>query len=178
MTEAEIIQGCKRGNRRSQKLLYERFAARMFGVCKRYVRNHADAEELLVAGMFKAITKIGTYNGSGSLEGWIRRIIANECLMFLRKRHDFSDVVELEERHLQAEPEIEAQLAAREMIELLDALPVGYRTVFNLYVIEGYKHREIAAQLGISIHTSKSQLILAKKKMRDLITERKYNEVS
>lgn len=149
----------------------------MFGVCKRYVRNRADAEELLVGAFFKAMTNIGKYGERGSFEGWIRRIVVNECLMHLRQQHNFKNSVELSEVELRTEVTVEADLAHQELVQLLDRLPTGYRTIFNMYVIEGYKHREIAEMLGISIHTSKSQLILAKQKLRDMIVQQQYHEV-
>ena len=149
----------------------------MYGVCRRYVKHPSDAEEILVTGLYKAMTKIDKYSGKGSFEGWIRKIMVNECLMFLRSRHNFHESVELKEGDLKTEVTIEAELAAADLKALLATLPTGYRTVFNLYVIEGYKHREIAEMLGVSINTSKSQLILAKQKLRDLILENKYHDV-
>lgn len=142
----------------------------MFGVCKRYVRAREDAEDILVEGLYKVFANIDKFQGTGSFEGWIRRIIVNEALMFLRKRHNFKADIELD-NHLQLSDNqtIEHDLAAQDILSLLDKLPTGYRTVFNLYVLEGYKHREIAELLGISINTSKSQLILAKDRMQVLV---------
>ena len=148
----------------------------MFGVCRRYVKASEDAEEVLVTAMYKAMTKVDKYGGKGSFEGWIRRIVVNESLMFLRSRHDFHHTVELMDHDMATEVNVEAELAAKDLVVLVNALPTGYRTVFNLYVIEGYKHREIAEMLGISIHTSKSQLILAKRKLREMILKQQYNE--
>lgn len=149
----------------------------MYGVCKRYVKNNPDSEEVLVTAMFKAMTKIDKFSQRGSFEGWIRKIVVNECLMFLRQKHNFKHSVELSEVDLRTEVTVEAELAAQDLINLLALLPTGYRTVFNLFVVEGYKHREIAEMLNISINTSKSQLILAKKKMRDLVLSNQYHEV-
>lgn len=113
------------------------------------------------------------YSGGGSFEGWIRRIMINSSLMHLRKANHFRFTEEINANtDLPEDPTVIEDLAAREIIALMDRLPDGYRTVFNLYVIEGYKHREIAEKLGISINTSKSQLILAKRKMAKLIGER------
>lgn len=148
----------------------------MYGVCRRYVKDPDDAEELLVTGLFKAMTKLDKFSGRGSFEGWIRKIMVNECLMFLRSRHNFQEKVELREGDLPTEVTVESDLAVQDIKALFTSLPTGYRTVFNLYVIEGYKHREIAKMLGISINTSKSQLILAKKKLRDLILENQYHD--
>ena len=169
MTEAELIKYCRRGDRLAQKMLYERFAPKMFGVCKRYVRTREDAEDVLIEGFFKVYDNIEKFRGQGSFEGWIRRIVVNQSLMFLRKKHNFQLTVEVSNIEVQTGISIEDELAAEDILNLLNKLPVGYRTVFNLYVVEGYKHREIAEIMGISINTSKSQLILAKKRLRTLI---------
>ncbi len=154
----------------AQQLLYERFSPTMFGVCKRYLKTREDAEDILLEGMFKAITNIRQYHGKGSFEGWIRRIIVNEALMFLRKKQLLKislDTYPFDAKS--ADVSIEEDLAAQDILNLLHQLPTGYRTVFNLYILDGLKHREIAELLGISINTSKSQLILAKKRMRALL---------
>lgn len=170
MTERELIEGCRSNNRLAQKQLYERFAAKMFGVCRRYVKTVENTEEVLMMAFCKVFKKIDTFSGNGSFEGWIRRIMVNESLMFLRKKYRFNEHADVTEIPVKTvEVNIEDELAAQDILNLLEQLPIGYRTVFNLFVIEGYKHREIAEQLGISINTSKSQLILAKKKLRKLI---------
>ncbi len=172
MTEEELIEKCRQHDRLAQKKLYEKHAAKMFGVCKRYVKTVENAEEVLMEGFCKVFQKIHMYSGLGSFEGWIRRVITNEALMFLRKDYKFSDHIDIQD--LQVEDVAVAAdelLAAKDILKLLDQLPTGYRTVFNLYVMEGYKHREIAELLGISINTSKSQLILAKKRLKDLIEQ-------
>lgn len=174
MTEQAIIQGCRQDDPKAQKAFYDRYAPKMFGVCKRYIKGREDAEDLLIEGLFKAIDNIHTYSGNGSFEGWVRRIMVNECLMFLRKKHPLKLSIEVHPTDAPTKVSIEDDLAARDILKLLDQLPTGYRTVFNLYVIEGYKHREIAEELGISINTSKSQLILAKKKMQALLEEQQY----
>ena len=169
MTEKELIQGCKNEDRQAQKLLYERYAPRFFALCKRYVKTPEDAEDVLVEGFFKIMTRIDQYTGEGNFEGWMRRIMVNESLMFLRKankRPYTEEIVNLEHTD---HYNVVDELAAQDILRLLDRLPEGYRTVFNLYVLEGLKHREIAELLGISINTSKSQLILAKKRMQELM---------
>ncbi len=168
MTEQDIIQGCKKQKRKAQKALYDRYAPILFGLCKRYVSNRQDAEDVLVEGMYKIMVKIDQYSGQGSFEGWMKRIMVNEALMFLRKKQVFTVDIEKADHKSSQMISVEDELAEKDILNLLDQLPAGYRTVFNLYVIEGYKHREIAELLGISINTSKSQLILAKKKLRSL----------
>lgn len=150
----------------------------MMGVCRRYVHRREDAEDILVEAFFKILTNIQQFRGTGSIVGWMRRIVVNEALMFLRKKHNFNMSLELDQDiTLATSKSIEDELAAQDILQLLNQLPTGYRTVFNLYVLEGYKHREIAALLGISINTSKSQLILAKKKLQQLLSQMKYPDV-
>ena len=173
MTEEQIINACKRQDRRAQKLLFERYSPTMLGVCRRYVKRFEDAEDVMLDGFFKVFTKIDMYSGNGSFEGWIRRIMVNESLMHLRKVDHFRFSEEINPNlDVREEPTIVNKLAAEEILQLLDELPPGYRTVFNLYVVEGYKHREIAEELNISINTSKSQLILAKRRMEELLRKR------
>ena len=171
MTEKEIIQGCRKQNRKAQQALYDKYSPKMFGVCKRYVKNYEDAEDVLVEGLFKAMKNIHQFNEDGSFEGWIRRIVVNQSLMHLRKSHNFKMTVEISNIEIKTVATIEDDLAAEDILNLLNKLPTGYRTVFNLYVVEGFKHREIAEQLGISINTSKSQLILAKKRLKSLVQQ-------
>lgn len=160
----------------AQKRLYERYSPLLFSVCRRYLPAYQDAEEALVSGFFKIFTQIESYSGAGSFEGWMRRIVANEALMMLRK----TNLLRFPgDEHLiisdQADTfSIEADISAREIMDLLNELPTGYRTVFNLYVLEGFKHQEIADMLGISINTSKSQLILAKERLRGLLLKKGY----
>ncbi len=174
MTEEELIAACKKDDQRAQKVLYDRYSPVMYGVCKRYVQQREDAEDVLVGGFFKVLTNIDQFKGEGSFEGWIRRIIINEALMFLRKRNLFDYAVEINEADRPTPTTTVEELAAQDILELLDGLPTGYRTIFNLYVLEGYKHREIAELLGISINTSKSQLILAKKRLQELLVNANY----
>lgn len=172
MTESDIIAGCRQGDRKAQKALYDRYAPKMMGVVRRYVSRVDEAEDVLIEGLFKAMDKIDSFKDNGSFEGWIRRIVVNESLMFLRKNHALKQASELENvnpLHFSMNAKVSDQLAAQDILKLLDQLPTGYRTVFNLYVIEGYKHREIAELLGVSINTSKSQLILAKQRLRKLL---------
>ncbi len=171
MTDNELIEGCRQNNRKAQKLLYDLHSPVMFGVCMRYVKNREDAEDVMIEGFFKAMTNIHQFTGAGNFQGWIRRIMVNESLMFLRKQHNFRMTVEVSNIEIKSQVNVEDELSAQDILNLLDKLPTGYRTVFNLYVLEGYKHREIAELLDISINTSKSQLILAKKRMRRLIQQ-------
>jgi RNA polymerase sigma factor (sigma-70 family) len=170
MIDATLLERLRAQDPLAQKQVYDRYAPVMFSVCRRYLRSREEAEEALVSGLYKVFSQIEHYAGTGSFEGWIRRIVVNEALMLLRKRQPLvfpGDDLQLSER--EDGFSIEASLSARDILNLLDQLPNGYRTVFNLYVLEGFKHQEIADTLGISINTSKSQLILAKEKLQQLV---------
>ena len=174
MTEQELIKGCKAKNRAAQKELYEQYAPILLGICRRYVRQQEDAEDVLLESFYKIFSNIGQYEGKGSFEGWMKRISVNESLMFLRRKHNFN--LSIESNHLNIAEDsvsVEEQLFEQDILEVLDSLPTGYRTIFNLYVVDGLKHREIADKLGISINTSKSQLIQAKRKLASLLKKNK-----
>ncbi|MCW5921244.1 MAG: sigma-70 family RNA polymerase sigma factor [Saprospiraceae bacterium] len=176
VNEATLLQALAAQDPAAQKWLYDRYSPMLFALCRRYLRTREDAEEALVSGLFKVLSQIEHYTGAGSFEGWMRRIVVNECLMMLRKTQLLvfpGNDLQLNESHADTFS-IDAEISAREILELLDQLPNGYRTVFNLYVLEGYKHHEIADLLGISINTSKSQLILAKQKLRNLLKAKGY----
>jgi len=178
MITDELLLLLRDQDRSAQKRLYDRYSPLMFSVCKRYSRSREDAEEALVSGFYKVFSQIEGYTGAGNFEGWIRRIMVNECLMTLRKNQPL--VFPGDEANVADQADgfnIESDISVREIIELLDQLPPGYRTVFNLYVLEGFKHIEIAETLGISINTSKSQLILAKEKLRNLLKAKGYFEL-
>lgn len=175
MTEHDYIIACQQQQPLAQRAVYERFAPVMMGVCRRYLHRTEDAEDVLVESFCKVFQHIEQYAGNGSFEGWIRRIVVNECLMFLRKQHALRNAFEIQDNiDLHTDQNIVAELAAQDILFLLNQLPVGYRTVFNLYVLEGYKHREIAELMDISINTSKSQLILAKKRLQELLQHIQY----
>ncbi|MCC3159006.1 sigma-70 family RNA polymerase sigma factor [Hymenobacter sp. 15J16-1T3B] len=163
MNEVELISACRQGSVRAQKLLYERFAGLMLTVCLRYLRQRADAEEAMLTGFVKVFRALEQYRHEGSFEGWIRRIMVNEALGQLRKKeplHLAIDDMVTDVPSTQATAE--SDLAAADLMQLLSELPAGYRTVFNLYAIEGYTHPEISEMLGISEGTSKSQLSKAR----------------
>ncbi len=164
-SEADLIAACQRGEPRAQRQLYERLAGLMLTVCRRYLRRREDAEEALLLGFAQMFRALPTYRGEGSFEGWVRRIMVNQALMELRRREpltlSFDDFAQPENLAV-APATADAQLQADDLLALLAELPPGYRTVFNLYALEGYGHQEIAALLGISEGTSKSQLSKAR----------------
>ncbi|GAB3798328.1 RNA polymerase sigma factor [Spirosoma humi] len=162
-TEAQLIVALKRGESRAHKIVYERFAGKMLAVCTRYCANRDDAEEVMLDGFMRVFEKIEQFREEGSFEGWIRRVMVTESLMFLRKAKQWRQEVPIDE--VTVEPDYEwADTAVNEndLMRLVNQLPDGYRTVFNLYAIEGYAHAEIAEMLGISEGTSKSQLSRAR----------------
>ncbi len=178
--ERRLILQCQAGRPSAQRAIYERYAPFLLGVIRRYVSNIEDAEDVMIDAMFKVLTKIDSFDFKGSFEGWIRRIGVNQALMHLRKMKQERLIVSLDEyaiplvdESIQIEDALEAPGA---FIKILDELPGGYRTVFNLYVMDGYKHREIAEMLDISIHTSKSQLIMAKKKLKAIMESNDFKQ--
>lgn len=162
-TEAQLIVALKRGESRAHKIVYERFSGKMLAVCTRYCANRDDAEEVMLDGFMRVFEKIEQFREEGSFEGWIRRVMVTESLMFLRKAKQWRQEVSIDE--VVVEPDYEwADTAVNEsdLMRLVNQLPDGYRTIFNLYAIEGYAHAEIAEMLGISEGTSKSQLSRAR----------------
>ncbi len=169
---SDILKGCRAGKRESQQALYEQYSDVMFGICLRYIESSDDAEDVLMESFYKIFQKISDYREEGSFEGWMKRIVVNDCLMFLRKRKNTFLTVELGTYEIPdaSEEDVDVPFSFEDINRLLDKLPTGYRTVFNLYVFEDLKHREIAELLGISIHTSKSQYILAKNRIISMLT--------
>lgn len=166
--ERNLVQACKRGERSAQNALFKKFGGIMLTVCKRYLGNASEAEDVLMEGFLKVFTSLSNFKEEGSLEGWIRRIIVNEALMQIRKRKMLW--VDLDNQPTLQEPPMALEaLSGEEILQLIDALPVGFRTVFNLYAIEGYSHAEIANLLNISEGTSKSQLSRARTFLQEKI---------
>ncbi len=159
METSELINEAKQGSVAAQKYLFDQWAEKMMLVCSRYVKSREDAEELMLDGFYKFFKKISsfTYQGDAGLYVWLKKIMINECLMFLRKKNVFNMVTEASVEEIPLQEEALNNLSAEEIFRLVIQLPVGYRTVFNLYVIEGMTHKEIARLLGISEGTSKSQ---------------------
>lgn len=168
--EADLIEGCIRGDRKMQYELYERFAPKMFGVCLRYASNNEEAEDILQEGFIKVFKKIGSYRSEGSFEGWIRRIFVNTAIEHFRRKTYLQPITEVEESTVEGKYlSVLDSLAEKDIVQLVQQLSPGYRTVFNMYVIEGYSHKQIAAELGISEGTSKSQLSRAKQILQELV---------
>lgn len=171
MLERVVIEKCRAGDQKAQKEVYERFAGRMFRLCLRYLKQEMEAEDAVVEGFVKVFRKMDTFEfrGEGSLEAWISRIMVNESLMMLRKRKNFVSVDANEAIQLDSGLQTDSHVRAEDLYEMVRQLPEGYRTVFNLYAIEGYPHKEIAAMLGISENTSKTQLFKARAALQKLL---------
>lgn len=170
MTNNELIQGCIRKDRECQKALFLRFAGKMLTVCRRYARHEMEAEDLLQDAFIKVFTNIEKFSSKGSFEGWIRRIVVNTALKNYQKHSFQKERIGLEDYEDETvEPTAVANLGEEELLKLIAELPDGYRVVFNLYAIEGYSHKEIAAALGIGESTSRSQLVKARKLLQSRI---------
>ena len=173
VSEAELINGCLKRDRTAQKRLYDTFSSKMYALCCRYVKDSMEAEDVLVTAFTKILDRIDQYKGEGSFEGWIRRVVVNEALTWLRRNR--SMYVETELEAADREPDyqrLEDHLQAEDLLNMIQELPSGYRIVFNLYAIDGYSHKEIAEQLSISENTSKSQLSRARVHLQKLLAER------
>ncbi|WP_301923774.1 RNA polymerase sigma factor [Ferruginibacter sp.] len=164
MEISQLVKEAKQGSASAQKCLFDLLSDKMMLVCRRYVKGNEDAEEVLLDGFYKFFKNLNSFNfhGDAALYGWLKTIMINECLMLLRKKNVFTIVTEADATDHPLEEAALNNLSAKEIFNLIVQLPVGYRTVFNLYVIEGMEHKEIAALMGISDGTSKSQLSKAK----------------
>lgn len=166
LNEEQLISGCKRRDSIAQRSVFERYAGRMLGVCERYARNQADAEDILQDAFIKVFEKIGQFKGDGSFEGWIRKIVVNTALKKYTLSRYNKEVLEedilVKEETQEGDPAAYNQLSEKDILQLIHQLPDGYRIIFNLYVIEGYRHEEIAEMLGIQSGTSRSQLAKAR----------------
>ncbi|HYC84361.1 MAG TPA: sigma-70 family RNA polymerase sigma factor [Chryseosolibacter sp.] len=170
--EEELIKGCLKRERSAQQQLFDLYSSKMYGVCHRYVKHAMEAEDILVTAFTKIFERIDQFKGEGSFEGWIRRIMVNEALTYLRKSRAMYLETDLEQAD--REPDYDKlgdHLEAEDLLKMIQELPAGYRLVFNMYAIDGYSHKEIAAQLGISENTSKSQLSRARVYLQKMLAE-------
>ena len=173
--EKELIELAVENNRHAQQKIYSKFAPKMLSVCRQYIKDVHQAEDIMITAFMKVFTNMKNFENKGSFEGWIRRIMVNECISFIRvdKKVKFIEDENYTEGSFN---NIESQFSVEDIQFLIDNLPEGYRMIFNLYAIEGFKHHEIATLLGISEGTSKSQLSNARKVLQDNIKKLKnYN---
>lgn len=173
MNEEILVKKCIEGDNRAQKKLFDLFAPKLFGVCLRYMKDHNLAQDTLQDGFVKIFKKLSDYNGKGSFEGWMRRIVVNTCLDQLRKDQKLKMNTSIDDVSFLVKDNhwIEEELTAKDLLKLVESLPDGYRVVFNMFAIEGYSHKEIAERLNVSENTSKSQFSRAKSHLRKKLIE-------
>jgi RNA polymerase sigma factor (sigma-70 family) len=178
MKEETLIASCLRNDPTAQRELYNRFSPRMLSVCYRFAPNRDDAEDMLQEGFIKVFTQMHTFQNKGAFEGWIRRIVVHTCINYLKKNKKFNENINLiYAQGVQTREEtIPSIMQAKQVIESIRNLPIGYRTVLNLYAIEGYNHREIADMLDIEESTSRSQYTRAKAMLEQILIKRRIME--
>jgi RNA polymerase sigma-70 factor (ECF subfamily) len=170
LSEEKIIEGCKKRKSDAQQALYDRYSGKMFALCLRYAKHSAEAEDILQEGFIKVFDKISSFRGDGSFEGWIRRIMIHTAIKYYHKASRKNEAIgweSLPDNPLK--PDVYGQLDADQILGLIQELPEGYRLVFNLHALEGYKHKEIADMLEIGESTSRSQLTKARSMLQNMI---------
>jgi RNA polymerase sigma-70 factor (ECF subfamily) len=174
MTQAEyikLVEGSKKGNRACQEKLYKALSSKMYGVCLRYARDTFEAEDMLHNGFIKVFTKIDHFNGVGSFEGWVRKIMVNTAIELYRKNKFTTCTIDINETDAGYNSAVyQDGLEAKDIMRLIASLPASYRIVFNMFAIEGYSHQEIAAELGISEILSRTQLSRARTILKDKLS--------
>jgi RNA polymerase sigma factor (sigma-70 family) len=175
MTEEAILLGCLKNQAAAQRELYNRYSPKMLAVCYRFAHNREDAEDMLQEGFIKVFSQIHTFQNKGAFEGWIRRIVVHTCINNLKKNKRFNENIDiLYAGSVQVREEsVPAIVQAKQIVDCIRILPVGYRTVLNLYAIEGYSHKEIAGMLDIEESTSRSQYTRAKQMLEDILIKKK-----
>lgn len=173
--EKKLIQSAAKQNREAQHVLYELHAPKMLSVCRYYIKDVYQAEEVLLNGFFKVFKSIKTFKNEGSFEGWIRRIMVREAISYLRQKKHIEFATEAQFIKQEYINNIETNIEVAELQQLIDSLPEGYKVVFVMYAIEGYKHNEIADILNIAEGTSKSQLFKARQMLQKKIKELNTN---
>lgn len=169
-----LIRQCVQSDRKAQYALYQAFAPLMMGVCLRYTRHYQEAEDVLQEGFVRMFKALHTFKFAGSFEGWLRKIMVHAALRYLQQHRSeglITDIVGVEASPLVVHGEVESQLSADELLAMMHRLPEGYRLVFNLFVLEGYDHHEIAGMLDIQEATSRSQLFKARQMLKTFIAQ-------
>ena len=175
MTEEAILSGCLHNDAVAQRELYSRYSPKMLSVCYRFAHNREDAEDMLQDGFIKVFSQIHTFQNKGAFEGWIRRIMVHTCINHLKKNKKFNESVDIiHATGVQVREEsVPSIVQAKQVVECIRLLPLGYRTVLNLYAIEGYSHKEIAEMLDVEESTSRSQYTRAKHMLEDILVKKK-----
>jgi RNA polymerase sigma factor (sigma-70 family) len=174
MTEDLIIAGCLNNSPVAQRELYSRYSPKMLAVCYRFAHSREDAEDMLQEGFIKVFTQIHTFQNKGAFEGWIRRIVVHTCINVLKRNKKFNDSVDIDHAaEASVRETIPSILHAKQVAECIRLLPTGYRTVLNLYAIEGYSHKEIGEILEIEESTSRSQYTRAKNMLEQILIKKR-----
>ena len=173
MTEEELVHGCITKLPIAQKHLFERFSRKMMGVCLRYADRTEEAEDILQNGFVKIFEKIDTFRSTGSLEGWVRKVMVNEALSHIRSNKAMKMNIDIDtvEYMIPGNNHVVTNVNEKDLLKMIQKLPVGFRTIFNMHAIEGYSHKEIAEELEISEGTSKSQYSRAKIHLQNMLKE-------
>jgi RNA polymerase sigma-70 factor (ECF subfamily) len=168
--DSHLIKQSLLKKRKAQKLLFDKYAPKMLNLCAYYIKDLRQSEEIMLSGFFKVFTKLNQYSNKGSFEGWIRKIMVFECISYLRKKDEliFTDKIEIFETIV--ENEVELKIAVEDLHNYINELPEACKIVFNMYVIEGYKHSEIAEILKVTVGTTKTQLFRARKALKEMIS--------
>lgn len=178
MTEQAILVGCLNNDASAQRELYNRYSPKMLSVCYRFSSSREDAEDMLQEGFIKIFTQIHTFQNKGAFEGWVRRIIVHNCINFLKKNKKFNESIDLDAAGYLAvkEETLPSVMQARQIIECIRLMPLGYKTVLNLYALEGYSHKEIGEMLDIEESTSRSQYTRAKTMLEMILVKKRIIE--
>lgn len=178
MTEQAILAGCLQNDAASQRELYNRYSPKMLGVCYRFAQSREDAEDMLQEGFIRVFTQIKSFANKGSFEGWVRKIMVHTCINFLKKYKKFGESVDLAYAGYipVKEDNVPSLMMTKQVIECVRLLPIGYRTVLNLYAIEGYSHKEIAVMLEIEESTSRSQYTRARGMLETILVKKNIIE--
>jgi len=177
MTDHELAQGCLKGKREAQKALFDQYAGKMMSVCRRYFSDREEAADVLQDGFIKVFERIHQWQGSGPLGGWIRTVIVNTALTHIRSTKKWKDTVDIDDVHEIDNSDLSGleKMQADDILELIERMPTGYKTVFNLFAIEGYGHKEIGEMLGISENTSKTQFLKSKEWLKKTLATQENN---
>ncbi len=178
MTEQASIAGCLHNDAASQRELFNRYSPKMLSVCYRFAQNREDAEDMLQEGFIKVFTQMHTFQNKGSFEGWVRRIMVHTSINFLKKYKKFTESLDLTSaENLEVKEEsIASIMQSKQVVECIRQLPIGYKTVLNLFAIEGYSHREISILLDIEESTSRSQYTRAKNMLSNILIKKRIIE--
>jgi RNA polymerase sigma-70 factor (ECF subfamily) len=179
MTDEQLVKLCLENNRMAQQELFEKYSRKMMSLCIRYAGNEDDAKDILQEGFIKVFTRLQDYSGSGSLSGWVKAIMVNSALNFIKKSVYLTEMVEMkEELAVSSNGLSESRLGEQELMAMIRTLPDGFRVIFNLFAIEGYSHKEIAHMMGITENTSKTQYLRERARLQKMIVSKTENVIA